>query len=1221
MSKKPSSLYPSSTSESMSHIFNRDRTVKARPLLRFSQFGGSLYGFFLLVVPLLFSFNAQAAYVFQTVAGEAFDPVTTDVVWSNDSGQTNYPLDDDYQLVNIGFTFYLGETGYTQVRILSNGALHFGADQGFHKDYTNEALAITGVVNGPGFEEPADRAVLGYWDDLEPSLGGTVRYGVLGSAPNRRFVASWENVPRYNNASLSYSFQIVLFENGNIRYRYGSGNANGSSATIGIEVDNSDFTQYSYNSVTVGDANDILWIREFPPINNASASCANTELVTLVFDSPVSPPRAADPTNYSLDNGATISAATLVNPTTVQLTTSTLSVGTTYTLSTTYPSQSTTFVLGTLSTSTFSDQFSNRLYSNNDGSALWTGNWIEVDDDGSPTSGNVTINGNELRMDDRPDSGGEPSIYREADLSAFTSATLTFDYNTTNSVENGDLFEVLASADGGASYSVIASFNGDASGSASIDISSYIAANTRIRFTIENNYGGNGERMEIDNVTITATSVAPCIPVVDRFEFLHDGSAINCLNENVTLRVLDASGGLVNDYTGTVNLSFSSGNGSWYIGTGQGSLTNAVADSGTADYTFVAADLGQVTLQVSNTRQISVDLDASEGAFSDDDSEGLLTFRPYGFVFSPNPVATQIAGRPFSLTLTAAGQTPAQPECGVIEEYNGIQALSFWSDYSFPITSPTLVSVDGAGIATSEAASAPQNVTFNSGVATVNVQYNDVGRIGIHAKDETGIGEPVSGNVDEIIGGIVPFVVRPFGYDLQITDDPYADDENDPAYAAAGESVNIALNNIELTVRSVIWDAADDLDNDGVPDPAVDLNADAIPDSGADLSGNAITPNISLINGQIDLFPSVTNPTSPPEPAVSNGNLGDSVIEFLEFPPPLAANAGVVTIAQSWDEVGILQIDARTTDFMGGGQDATGQRINIGRFIPYGFVITAPVITPACTGFTYAGYLDGVNPLLDKNGQTFDVSGTISAVNLGGNTTQNYTGVFARLTGPQFVAQGVDDDTGINASGQVNFATGVGFVNGTSNYSSPNTDYQYPSFAAPFNLRLDLAATDDDGVSGSVSSNAIEVRLGRLRLRDVYGPETSDLEMPLLSEFFNGTDWVTNAADNCTTYVDTDASFDLGSYTDNLNNGETAIFSPNAVQTLTNGVSDIANGLWYSAPGAGEYGSVRVNLNLAATQQWLQFDWDGDNSLDPASGTLNFGYYRGSDRVIYWREF
>jgi hypothetical protein len=48
-----------------------------------------------------------------------------------------------------------------------------------------------------------------------------VQYQVLGSAPNRRFVAQWTNVPCYGSACGNSTFQIVLFETTNkVELRY-----------------------------------------------------------------------------------------------------------------------------------------------------------------------------------------------------------------------------------------------------------------------------------------------------------------------------------------------------------------------------------------------------------------------------------------------------------------------------------------------------------------------------------------------------------------------------------------------------------------------------------------------------------------------------------------------------------------------------------------------------------------------------------------------------------------------------------------------------------------------------------------------------------------------------------------------------------------------------------------------------------------------------------------
>ncbi len=802
---------------------------------------------------LVVTFPASAAYVFQTVPQESFDNVTTNVVWTNDSSQTGYPTDDDYQLVNIGFTFYLGETGYNQVRVLANGALHFGADQGFHKYYVNEALPITGSFNGPGFEEPADRVIAGYWDDLEPSLAGTVRYGTLGSATNRRFVASWQGVPRYNGFGTSHSFQIVIYENGNVKFRYGNDLANGSSATIGIEVDNSDFTQYSYNTTSVNDLLDILWVREFPTISTVVADCLTSDKVTINFDSAISPARAADPSNFTINNGVNVISAAYINATTVELTTSPLLTGLTYTLTTTYPNQSQTFELGTLATITYIDNFTNVTYNNNNGTDNWSTPWVESFDNSSANSGRVLISSGELFMNDFPNSGNTPQLEREVSLAGITSAILTFDYRTSNTLESSDRFDIAVSSNGGVTYTILETFSDDVSGSANYDITSFIALNTKIRFRVASNYGASNEFMAIDNVNITTQRVESCTPQVDHFVITHDNNGINCLREAINITAVDSSDNPVTQYAGTINLSLLTNHGNWFTlnesgnssDPAQGTLVdNAGDNNGAATYEFNVVDAGSVTLYLENTVREVTNINITEGVTTDDNSEGDITFRPFGFIASPSPVQTQVAGKPFNVTLTAAGQTSTQPNCGVIEEYTGNQSLNLWSTYASPNTGTIPVSVNGSTIALNEATSSAQNVTFTNGVSNLSVQYDDVGSIFISAKDETGIGDPTNGNIDEIIGGVSPFVVRPFGYDIRISGTPYADDANDSVYTIAGQS-------FPMTLRSVIWEAADDANNDSIPDPFIDSNADGIPDSGGDLSNNAVTPNISLISGAI----------------------------------------------------------------------------------------------------------------------------------------------------------------------------------------------------------------------------------------------------------------------------------------------------------------------------------------------------------------------------------
>ena len=158
-------------------------------------------------------------------------------------------------------------------------------------------------------------------------------------------------------------------------------------------------------------------------------------------------------------------------------------------------------------TQTVRDDFSTRAWGNNDGSANWVGDWIEVDGSSvGPTNGNVWITGGgELRLEDRPNTGGQPSAAREVDLTGAVAATLSFDWRTTGGVDASDAVVVEVSSNGGASWTVLETFTGivgSASGSRSYDIAAFAAADTRIRLRVTNLYGGSNESFRLDFVEV-----------------------------------------------------------------------------------------------------------------------------------------------------------------------------------------------------------------------------------------------------------------------------------------------------------------------------------------------------------------------------------------------------------------------------------------------------------------------------------------------------------------------------------------------------------------------------------------------------------------------------------------------------------------------------------------------------------------------------------------------
>lgn len=214
--------------------------------------------------------------------------------------------------------------------------------------------------------------------------------------------------------------------------------------------------------------------------------------------------------------------------------------------------------VGLLATETVKDTFSADSYSNNNGTQSWSTSWSETDASGGGASGgDVRVNSSQLRID--TDTVGN-AISRGVNLSGATSATLTFDY--TNALVGADRIEVRVSTDGGANYSTLGSgiFSSAAnigSGAASLDLSGYMSANTRIQFIVTAT--GGGERLYVDNVQISyQTNAAPTITSLsgDSLSYSEgDGAVVIEQGANALVADVDSA----NLDTGTLTVSIPSG--------------------------------------------------------------------------------------------------------------------------------------------------------------------------------------------------------------------------------------------------------------------------------------------------------------------------------------------------------------------------------------------------------------------------------------------------------------------------------------------------------------------------------------------------------------------------------------------------------------------------------------------------------------------------------------
>ncbi|GAB5424239.1 MAG: hypothetical protein Crog4KO_13860 [Crocinitomicaceae bacterium] len=119
-------------------------------------------------------------------------------------------FDDQFSgVINIGFNFcFYGQT-YNQLVISSNNYVSFdlGNANGY-SPWVTQAIANAGVTE-------SHNAIMAPWQDINPGIGGTISYAMYGTAPNRRFVITWNDVPMFSCTGTLYSSQIKIFEGTN----------------------------------------------------------------------------------------------------------------------------------------------------------------------------------------------------------------------------------------------------------------------------------------------------------------------------------------------------------------------------------------------------------------------------------------------------------------------------------------------------------------------------------------------------------------------------------------------------------------------------------------------------------------------------------------------------------------------------------------------------------------------------------------------------------------------------------------------------------------------------------------------------------------------------------------------------------------------------------------------------------------------------------------------
>ena len=193
-----------------------------------------------------------------------------------------FGLDDGgWSNIPVGFGFNFFGTTYNTVSIGTNGTIFMG-NTGTVTDFTFTTL--------PSTIEPFNMlAVLAMDNNLAGVDGGTIKYWTEGSAPNRKFVVSYENVKEYADATYSTA-QAIFYETTGVAEVHVTSSTNvDRNKLVGINNGNGTEGVLAYASgTTVSATNPIaspFAYRFSPPANFTTVWTATTNGVTTQLTS------------------------------------------------------------------------------------------------------------------------------------------------------------------------------------------------------------------------------------------------------------------------------------------------------------------------------------------------------------------------------------------------------------------------------------------------------------------------------------------------------------------------------------------------------------------------------------------------------------------------------------------------------------------------------------------------------------------------------------------------------------------------------------------------------------------------------------------------------------------------------------------------------------------------------------------------------------------------
>lgn len=1150
-----------------------------------------------LLALLCFGFLSSAVqaqtYAYQTDTFAWLTPSAsaTSVTWNNTC--TAYPNGDDvFALVNFpgGFTFNFAGTDYSQIRIMSNGMVQFGADAGIHRTYTNTTLPVArpGASSAGCAREVPQNLLVVYWVDINtaPNVAGAlVKYELLGTAPNRRFVVTWENVALYGNAARRYSFQVVLNEDDTFKYQYTVGASDGSDGTVGVQVSATDFTQYAYEQTFIDPTNGsaIRWYR---------ADQAQPKNAEYFFDESTWQPSPITDIRDGSGNGlhgARIGGA---------------------------QSSSTQFrvcrsaLIPSNTSNTVQDAVSIPLTPQASGSVSF---WYRPSANTDALLFDASAAANRPFYLMKTAAGQLKLTISDSTGATVTGTTTAAGLTTANGwrhlavswyMQPGTNQTVLRMYVNGVLQNV---WRGTTNGSPAAYSNLYLGDNRTSGVTpsggTPNSANGYIDEMKIYPFDMSHVQALKDMILrsgcasLDHFDVtVSPASALTCEWVSVTIAARDSIGGAVQTST-TATLSSSTGHGDWLRGTASGVFTAGTAGTGAATYTF--NNESSTTLLFNSRWAETATLTANASPAS---GSGSVTFTHEGFKFVTASMAAATVGNKVACVDSdqAYAGPPAQSAqtlylqawksdqstftCAAAnQDFRSGQTATI--NFSMQCVNPSTcisgtnatvnanligISPSGAGHpATAEFK--PVSLTFGANaMAPVKFNYPDAGKVQLWASYN-----PPGAPSNHMNGVSNTFTVAPAA--LIFTSVKNSAGGNNPISWPSTATPTLATTGFTY--------AADNL---SVGMSAV--NACATPGVTGNFGNELTSPSntrhgggsFSMTIGSGNATPTV----SVPAPVISTD--------------PVFANGVTSTPATvRWDEVGAFKGTMILSDYFGAGS-VRGTSDWIGRFYPHHF--DTQLSPPAgCTGFAYSGQ-PFTALVTAKNGATPTAG-----------TTQNYhhAASFARavsLSEENAVAGSIYVGAVAGGNGALPatvFDHGLGTVLHSATTNPSPISYRFtslPGLPADIKIQAEDSDTLPTKATNGGTDGVLNIRTGRLWLSNAFGSELLPLAVPARVQQFTSQGWVTNLADSCTTLV-----------VPVTDSGLTNTLKSKTVATLS---SPVVNGdarLRLSAPGTGNTGLVDVGgAVLLGGNTWL--------SLPIVSARACFGVCGPRSPVIYFRE-